>query len=174
MHFHSGTITTVDNIPDRLRGKWYFLLYPLELQQAGNMKPKSFSSMLFDRNSAAAETLNIRASNYQRHVDSVDQQESPHHSRPDDSRQTENCHREIHFAFLPERYEPLVDDEAKAEKKKRKKEQYKKVKKNVGKALRATWKCLMLGLYNFALGYSTPITVAATFVPDFHTGRNTS
>lgn len=43
---------------------------------------------------------------------------------------------------------------------------------NVGKALRATWKCLMLGLYNFALGYSTPITVAATFVPDFHPGRN--
>lgn len=45
---------------------------------------------------------------------------------------------------------------------------------NVGKALRATWKCLMLGLYNFALGYSTPITVAATFVPDYHPGRNTS
>lgn len=43
---------------------------------------------------------------------------------------------------------------------------------NVGKALRSTWKCLMLGLYSFALGYSTPITVAATFVPDFHPSRN--
>lgn len=45
---------------------------------------------------------------------------------------------------------------------------------NVGKALRITWRCLVLGLYNFALGYSTPITVAATFAPDFHPGRNTS
>lgn len=43
---------------------------------------------------------------------------------------------------------------------------------NVGKALRTTWKYMMLGLYNFALSYSTPITVAATFVPDFHPGRN--
>lgn len=89
-------------------------------------------------------------------------------------RQKEKCHREIHLAFLPERYEPLIDEEAKEERKKKKKEQYKKVKKNVGKALRATWKCLMLGLYNFALGYSTPVTVAATFVPDYHHGRSTN
>lgn len=149
------------------------------------MKPKSLPSMLLDRNSAA-ETLNSQAAKYERHVDCVDHhQESLHHSghsdhRPaeDNSRQIEKSRREIHFAFLPERYKPLIDEEAqvkaKEEKKKRKKEQYKKVKKNVGKALRATWKCLMLGLYNFALGYSTPITVAATFVPDFHPGRNTT
>ncbi|KAL3052490.1 hypothetical protein OYC64_005103 [Pagothenia borchgrevinki] len=111
----------------------------------------------------------------------MDHQESPDHSGHNDSRtvgdnrQNEKSHRGVHFAFLPETYELLVDeeqDEAKEEKKKRKKEKYKKVRKNVGKALRSTWKCLMLGLYNFALGYSTPITVAATFVPDFHHGRN--
>ncbi|XP_031178440.2 uncharacterized protein C1orf115-like [Sander lucioperca] len=149
------------------------------------MKPKSLPSRLFDRNSASGETLNIRAAKYQRHVDCVDHQESLYHSGHNDSQpvchnssQNEKSHREVHFAFLPERYEPLVDEEAqvkaKVEKKKRKKEKYKKVKKNVGKALRSTWKCLMLGLYNFALGYSTPITMAATFVPDFHPGRNTT
>lgn len=126
---------------------------------------------------SAAEALNLRPTKYQRHVDCEDHCDG---SQPveEDGRQNEKCHREIHFAFLPERYETLVDEEANAkakeERKKKKKEKYKKVKKNVGKAMRATWKCLMLGLYNFALGYSTPITVAATFVPDFHPGRNTS
>ncbi|XP_034555591.1 uncharacterized protein C1orf115-like [Notolabrus celidotus] len=140
------------------------------------MKPKSLPSRLFDINSAV-ETLNIRPSKYQRHVDCADHSDS---SQPveEDGGQNEKCQREINFAFLPERYEALVDDEARAkakeEKKKKKKEKYKKVKKNVGKAMRATWKCLMLGLYNFALGYSTPITVAATFVPDFHPGRTTN
>ncbi|KAI4802367.1 hypothetical protein KUCAC02_020208 [Chaenocephalus aceratus] len=143
------------------------------------MKAKSVPLRLFDRNTASGDTLNVQAAKYQQHVD---HQESPDHSGHNDNRtvgdnrQNEKSHRGVHFAFLPETYEPLVDeeeqDEAKEEKKKRKKEMYKKVRKNVGKALRSTWKCLMLGLYNFALGYSTPITVAATFVPDFHHGRN--
>lgn len=93
------------------------------------MKPKSLPSMLFDRNSAAAETLSPRAAKYQRHVDCADHQESLHHSGHDKGTQDEKCHRGVHFAFLPERYEQLIDDEAKEEKKKRKKEQYKKVKK---------------------------------------------
>uniref|UniRef100_A0A3Q3WZL0 Uncharacterized protein n=1 Tax=Mola mola TaxID=94237 RepID=A0A3Q3WZL0_MOLML len=123
----------------------------------------------------------MQAANYQRHVDCVDHQEGPHYAGHGDGwtaansgGQRERCHREVHFAFLPEKYKPLVDEEArvkaKEERKKKKKEQYKIVKKNVGRAIRATWKCLMLGLYNFALGYSTPIT---TFVPDFHPGRDT-
>ncbi|XP_021174524.2 uncharacterized protein C1orf115 [Fundulus heteroclitus] len=132
------------------------------------MKPKSYPSRLFDRNSAAVsgERGNSCAARYQRHVDSVDQACS------EDSGPNEKAKRDLNFTFRPERYEPLTDDEAKEEKKKRKKESYKKVKKNVGKALRTTWKCLMLGLYNFALAYSTPITVAATFVPDFHPSRD--
>ncbi|KAL6095966.1 uncharacterized protein ACO6RY_09773 [Pungitius sinensis] len=139
------------------------------------MKPKSLPTGLFDGNSASVEKLNVRAAKYHRHVDD---QESPSHSAADDSGPNERCHREVHFAFLPERYEPLVDEEArvtaKEEKKKRKKTKYKKVKKNVGKALRCTWKCLKLGLYNFALGYSTPISMAAAFDPDFHRSRNTT
>ncbi|XP_041660684.1 uncharacterized protein LOC121521038 isoform X2 [Cheilinus undulatus] len=98
------------------------------------MKPKSLPSRLFDMNSAAAETLNVRATKYQRHVDCVDHGDS----QPVEEERTrhEKCHREIHFAFLPERYEVLVDDEAlakqKEEKKKRKKEKYKKVRKHFG------------------------------------------
>lgn len=103
------------------------------------MKPKSLSSV-FDINPAAAQTLNIQAANYQQQVDCVDHQESLHHAedngrRPatDNSRHIEKGHREVHFAFLSERYEPLIDEEAqekaKEAKKKRKKEQYKKVKK---------------------------------------------
>ncbi|XP_058470269.1 required for drug-induced death protein 1-like [Solea solea] len=140
------------------------------------MKTKSLPSRLFNRNSgeASGETPSPAAAcKYQRHVD-CEESCADGDGRPEagNSRQNEKCHREIHFAFLPERYEPLVEDEAKQERKKRKKEKYKKVKKNVGKALRSSWKCLMLGLYNFALGYSTPMAMAATFVPDFHRGRN--
>ncbi|KAM9840850.1 required for drug-induced death protein 1-like [Aulostomus maculatus] len=141
------------------------------------MKPTSLSSRWFDRNTASGE--GDRAARYRRHEDCVDHPGDADHSDSrgefDNSGLNEKSHREIHFAFLPERYEPLIDEEVQVrqrEEKKRKKEKYKKVKKNVGKALRSTWKCLMLGLYNFALGYSTPITVAATFVPDFHPGRN--
>lgn len=146
------------------------------------MKPTSPPSM-FDRNVAAADShAHTCTAKYQRHKENMEHQQGALHGGHQDRKPTaaatsrknsDKCHREIHFAFLSERYEPLIDDEAKEERKKKKKP-YKKVKKNVGKALRATWKCLMLGLYNFALGYSTPITVAATFVPDYHPGRSSS
>lgn len=149
------------------------------------MKSKSLPSRWFDRSVAAScETLRTGAAKYRRHVDTADTAGAPggsgsgsgSGSEAGGSGQHEKSHRDVHFAFLPERYEPLVDEDAQVqereEREKKKKEKYKKVKKNVGKALRSTWKCLMLGLYNFALGYSTPITVAATFVPDFHQGRN--
>ncbi|TNN68617.1 hypothetical protein EYF80_021131 [Liparis tanakae] len=146
------------------------------------MKLKSLPSRLFDGNSESGATLNAGAAKYQRHVDPRESRFPSGHSDGQSGGENdgpnERSHRQVHFAFLPERYEPLVDEEArvtaKEEGKKRRKEKYKKVKKNAGKALRCTWKCLMLGLYNFALGYSAPITVASAFVPDFHPGRNTA
>ncbi|CAN9507432.1 unnamed protein product [Ophioblennius macclurei] len=152
------------------------------------MKPKSLPSRLFSRqssasSSAASETVNVTGK-YQRHVDCVDHISSSSSSSSEDNQQvaessvhSENYLRELQFAFQPDKYEVLRDDDEdkvkrKEEKKRKKKENYKKVKKNVGKALRATWKCFMLGLYNFSLGYSTPITTAATFVPDFRPERD--
>ncbi|CAL8315918.1 unnamed protein product [Lota lota] len=140
------------------------------------MKPKSFATWLFDRN---AESLGVRAASYKRQVDGADLQGSRAPSgclQEETSRQHARGLRDVHFAFLPERYEPLIDNEAEQEAKEasrlKKKEKYKKVKKRVGKAWRGSWKCLMLGLHNFALAYTTPITAAATcFIPEFQPGR---
>ncbi|XP_028295873.1 uncharacterized protein C1orf115-like [Gouania willdenowi] len=138
------------------------------------MKPKLFqTSRLLDRNAAveSGHTLRMSAAKYERHVDCLEQT-SLEETQQDNSGHNGKRHRELQFAFQPEKYELLMDDEEKEEKRRKKKEKYKKVKKNVGKALRVTWKCLMLGLYNFALGYSTPVTAAATLVTDVHRGRN--
>lgn len=59
--------------------------------------------------------------NYQRHVDVADQH--------GDGQQTHRPRREVNFPFLPERYEPLVDEEERVKLKERKKKQYKKVRK---------------------------------------------
>ncbi|XP_061900630.1 required for drug-induced death protein 1-like [Entelurus aequoreus] len=93
------------------------------------------------------------ATPYQRHVDCCEEDR-------DSDESTVNCTETPGLGFKTGRYQPLIDQE-----KKKKKEKYKKVRKNVGKALRTTWKCFMLGLHNFAQAYSTPITLAATFQP---------
>ncbi|CDQ74566.1 unnamed protein product [Oncorhynchus mykiss] len=141
------------------------------------MKPKSLLLRLFNNTESLGERQVEKGARYHRQVDCSDQHETPGPQVEDGGRKKEKCATEIHFAFLPERYEPLVEEDegrqrAKEEKKNKKKKKYKKVKKNVGKALRYSWKCLMLGLHSMAAGYSTPLTAAATLVPEFHAGRD--
>ncbi|XP_062871950.1 uncharacterized protein si:dkey-126g1.9 [Trichomycterus rosablanca] len=78
----------------------------------------------------------------------------------------------------PKNYVPLEESEnqekrqeAREEKKAKKKEKYKKYKKSVRKALHFSWKCLMLGLQNFTVGYSTPLSAAATLVPEYRRAK---
>ncbi|CAL8306724.1 unnamed protein product [Merluccius merluccius] len=79
--------------------------------------------------------------------------------------------REVYFAVLPDRYEPLEEEEEeeeeeewrrKEEKKIKTREKHKKYRKNVGRALRWTWRCLVAGLQSLAGVYSAPFTATTT------------
>ncbi|KAK6488937.1 hypothetical protein HHUSO_G7914 [Huso huso] len=77
--------------------------------------------------------------------------------------------KEVHFAFLPEKYEPLLEEDEnkeniKEEKRNKKKQKYKKYRKNAGKALQFGWRCLVVGLQGFAAGYTASLSVVATVV----------
>ncbi|KAI1894965.1 hypothetical protein AGOR_G00101070 [Albula goreensis] len=90
----------------------------------------------------------------------------PHAMEQSTRKQKEQCSKKVHIAFLPERYEPLIEEDepekkTKEERKQKKKEKYKKFRKNAGKALRFSWRCLLLGLQSFAAGYSAPVSAAA-------------
>ncbi|KAG9268102.1 hypothetical protein AMEX_G17041 [Astyanax mexicanus] len=87
----------------------------------------------------------------------------------------------VHIALLPDRYQPLQEDrtpdpdpdpdpETQREKKKQR-QKLKKFRKNVGKALRYSWKCLIVGLQNFSSAYSGPLSAATTLVPEAHRTR---
>ncbi|XP_010899982.1 uncharacterized protein C1orf115 homolog [Esox lucius] len=88
---------------------------------------------------------------------------------------TRKTSREVHIAFLPDRYKPLLEEQSSEGieeriegKKKRTKEKHKKYRKNVGKALRFGWKCLVAGLQSLASGYATPLSATATLVTNVH------
>ncbi|XP_029942447.1 uncharacterized protein C1orf115-like [Salarias fasciatus] len=80
--------------------------------------------------------------------------------------------KEVYFAVLPDKYEPLIEEveeetaedrkRRKEEKKERKKKKYKKYRKNVGKALRFSWRCLLAGLQSMTSVYAAPPSAVAT------------
>ncbi|XP_056149634.1 required for drug-induced death protein 1-like [Lampris incognitus] len=86
--------------------------------------------------------------------------------------------KEVYFAFLPDKYEPLIEEvgeetaeerrRRKEEKRRKKKEKQKKYRKNVGKALRFGWRCLVAGLQNLAGAYATPLSAVSTLVTQTH------
>ncbi|XP_036448755.1 uncharacterized protein C1orf115 homolog [Colossoma macropomum] len=85
------------------------------------------------------------------------------------SARKEKSAKQVHIAVLPDKYEPLEEDQsvdiAKEESAKKKQKKYKTFRKNVGKALRYSWKCLVAGLQTFSTGYSGPLSAAVTLVP---------
>ncbi|XP_026104372.1 LOW QUALITY PROTEIN: uncharacterized protein C1orf115 homolog [Carassius auratus] len=82
--------------------------------------------------------------------------------------------KQAHIAFLPEKYQPLVEDDTDPPRDdhiKKKHDKYKKLRKNMGKALRYSWECLVVGLQNLSTAYSMPLGATATIVPDIHRAR---
>ncbi|XP_027027773.2 uncharacterized protein C1orf115 homolog [Tachysurus fulvidraco] len=77
--------------------------------------------------------------------------------------------KQVHFAVMPDKYEPLEEDTDENLKKNR--EKHKRFRKNVSKALRFTWKCLVVGLQSFSKSYSGPLSVATTLVPEIQRTR---
>uniref|UniRef100_A0A3Q3EPG9 Uncharacterized protein n=1 Tax=Labrus bergylta TaxID=56723 RepID=A0A3Q3EPG9_9LABR len=80
---------------------------------------------------------------------------------PPVSKKHQKTSKEVYFSVLPDRYEPLIEEEEEEEEEEETKKKYKKYRKNVGKALRFSWRCLMLGLQNMASTYSTPLSAVS-------------
>ncbi|KAM6893163.1 required for drug-induced death protein 1-like [Lycodopsis pacificus] len=87
--------------------------------------------------------------------------------------------KEVFFSVLPDRYEPLIEEveeeetpeertRRKEEKKRKRRKKFKKYRKNAGKALRFSCRCLMLGLQNMAALYSTPASAVSVVVTEVH------
>ncbi|KAM9466813.1 required for drug-induced death protein 1 [Clarias gariepinus] len=83
--------------------------------------------------------------------------------------------KQVHFAVLPDKYEPLEEDRASdtetEDNNSGKERKYKSFRKNFGKAIRYTWKCLVVGLQTFSTSYSGPLSAASTLVPDIQRTR---
>ncbi|KAG8443783.1 hypothetical protein GDO86_009096 [Hymenochirus boettgeri] len=73
--------------------------------------------------------------------------------------------KKVHVAPLPDRYDPLVEGaeepESKQEKSYRKKQKVKKYAKNVGKAVRAGCRYLLIGIQGLANAYAAPFAVSS-------------
>ncbi|XP_072503894.1 required for drug-induced death protein 1 [Notamacropus eugenii] len=72
--------------------------------------------------------------------------------------------KKVHFAFIPERYEPLEEQTAGEKPKKKYRKKLKKYGKNVGKVITKGCRYFVIGLQELATAYSSPFTVSATIL----------
>uniref|UniRef100_A0A8C1AWK3 Uncharacterized protein n=1 Tax=Cyprinus carpio carpio TaxID=630221 RepID=A0A8C1AWK3_CYPCA len=88
--------------------------------------------------------------------------------------------KQAYIAFLPEKYQPLVEDDIvdlpRDDNIKKIQDKYKMLPsidclQNMGKALRKSWKCLVVGLQNLSTAYAMPLGATATIVSDIHRAR---
>ncbi|GCB78420.1 hypothetical protein scyTo_0018604 [Scyliorhinus torazame] len=81
--------------------------------------------------------------------------------------------KKIHFAMLPDKYEPLIEslgecrsEESKADRKYKRKQKLKKCRKNFLKVLRAGWNYFVLGVQEFATNYTMPYATSFTVITE--------
>ncbi|KAJ1157702.1 hypothetical protein NDU88_010402 [Pleurodeles waltl] len=75
------------------------------------------------------------------------------------------CSKKVHLAPLPDKYEPLGGErESKGEQKSRRKQKAKKYARNVGKALQAGCRFLLIGFQGIANAYTVPWGVPTVVV----------
>ncbi|XP_006170246.1 uncharacterized protein C1orf115 homolog [Tupaia chinensis] len=72
--------------------------------------------------------------------------------------------RRVHFAVLPEHYEPLEEPAPGDKPRKRYRQKLKKYGKNVGKVITKGCRYIVIGLQGFAAAYSAPFGVATSVV----------
>ncbi|KAM4538615.1 uncharacterized protein V3H82_024227 [Fundulus diaphanus] len=101
-------------------------------------------------------------------------QEQEEAGAPLEGKKQQKTSRDVHFCVLPDKYEPLVEESEeteeaeedrrrrKEEKKRKRKKRCKKCRKNICKALRFSWRCLLAGLQSMASTYSTPLSAVPT------------
>lgn len=109
-------------------------------------------------------------------------QEKEEDSAPSPGKKQQKTSKEVFFSVLPDKYEPLIEEEEEAEeeetpeerskrkeeKKRKKKKKYKKYRKNVRKALGFSWRCLLAGLQTMACAYFTPLSAMSTVLTEVH------
>ncbi|XP_020776486.1 required for drug-induced death protein 1 [Boleophthalmus pectinirostris] len=110
--------------------------------------------------------------------------DKPAPATPLKPKKTKKTSKDVHFCALPDKYEPLEEEhdeeevmeeaeerrKRKEEKKRKKKIRYKKYRKNVGKALRFSWRCLVAGLQSLVPVYMAPAAAAVSIVTTVNTG----
>uniref|UniRef100_A0A8C1QDW2 Uncharacterized protein n=1 Tax=Cyprinus carpio TaxID=7962 RepID=A0A8C1QDW2_CYPCA len=75
--------------------------------------------------------------------------------------------KQAYIAFLPEKYQPLVEDDIVDLPRD---DNIKKIQDKY-KTLRKSWKCLVVGLQNLSTAYAMPLGATATIVSDIHRAR---
>ncbi|XP_042080910.1 uncharacterized protein C1orf115 homolog [Haplochromis burtoni] len=155
----------------------------IQLASAFKLAPPSASSFTQKRKDWSGSQVSLPESRRRKSDDREEGMGAQEREEEDASsvgRKLQKTSKEVYFSVLPDKYEPLIEDdeerEETAEEKKRKKEARKKkrkntckkYRKNVGKALRFSWRCLVTGLQSMASVYSTPLSAVATVVTNVH------
>ncbi|XP_061779489.1 uncharacterized protein [Nerophis lumbriciformis] len=83
----------------------------------------------------------------------------------------EKTSKEVYFSVLPDKYQPLIEDEGMEERpeerlrrKEERKKRRKKYRKNLKKVCTFSWRCLLYGLQGLTASCSMPLATMAVVI----------